>query len=916
MDRLPTAAAAQLASLVGQVGLADDRLVAQDMQAALAALAPQWLDGVQGAVLLSDTKRVLYANPAAERLFGVLDGATNGQANLHHAGSGLLGRAVAALVDAPFQGPLRAAQQATTRSGQPSAGHDIRCLRLDGTVFETRIWAAPLQLCGRPVYLVTLACLAELRQAQQRIEELVNFDEITGLANRNQLLQRIDTSLRSALRDGQQFALLAITLPRISALSSSMGFGAGDALAMALAARLRAQCQGQERVAHLGGADFALLTGRQATVEPLALLQRAAQLRHALQQPVALGSTDILPRCRIGIARFPLDGNGAATLLDAAQTACHHADASVATTAPTETGSSASVIAAGNDVAFYQSESNTLALRDMQIEGALRHALQRNEFTLVYQPQVCLASGNIVGAEALLRWTSADCGAVPPDQFIPIAERTGLIAAIGDWVIHQACSQIAQWQAQGLPALRVGINISPLQFQLGDVGLSIRRALAATGAPASALGVELTESALLHDGERVAATLRTLKASGIEIALDDFGTGFSSLSRLRTLPIDLLKIDRSFVSDVAAAPESASLTRSIINLAHGLQIPVLAEGVETEGQLHLLAANGCDRIQGYLFSRPLVADAMASLLRSGQRLTSHLAPAAAPVRLRTLLLVDDEPNILTALRRLFRPAGYQVLTAASGLEALELLATRPVDVIVSDQRMPGMSGVELLRRAKALYPHTIRMTLSGFTDLQSIIDAVNEGAVYKFLIKPWDDERLREHVAQAFSQKELADDNSRLQRELRRASADQADLNERLAGLLDQQRAQADLMQAGADGVRALVDMLPAAVFGVDADGMLAYLNQPAASLLPEALAGLGGDPVPVLVQLLASLRQAAPDPAGAGHLVLLRQQPHRAWLKPMPMCGGQPDTPGALLVLLPALPQAAGDCPQQQAAC
>ena len=940
-----------------------------DPLAALAALAPQCLAQVQGAVLLTTADRVLYANPAAERLFGggLASGAAGGMGNsvvggmdgtaaLPGPGSAALpGRAVAEMLEAPFRAPLRAAQEATSRSGQVSAGHDIRCLRLDGTVFDARIWAAPLQLQGRPVYLITLACLAELRQAQQRIEELVNFDEVTGLANRNHLLQRIGASQRSAVRDSQQLALLAITLPRITELASSMGFGAGDALAMALAARLRQQCQPHERVAHLGGADFALLTARQPVLDSAALLHRAGQLRHALQQPVPLGDSEILPSCRIGIACFPQDGSNAASLLEAAQTACAQAQANAladvpgaagatntagAADAPGAAGSAPAAWPGGTGtgtgtgpgpgtgtsfgtpnagIALYHAASAPLALRNLQIESALRHALRRHEFTLVYQPQVDLASGKIVGAEALLRWQSAECGEVPPDVFIPVAERTGLIAAIGDWVIHQACTQIMLWRAQGLPALRVGINISPLQFQLGDVASSIHRALAATGAPASALGVELTESALLHDGERVAATLHALRASGIEIALDDFGTGFSSLGRLRSLPIDLLKIDRCFVSDVTAAPDSASLTRSIINLAHGLQIPVLAEGVETAGQLKMLAANGCDRIQGYLFSRPLKPEALAEMLRNGQRMTSHLAPQ--PVRQRTLLLVDDEPNILAALRRLFRPAGYQLLTAGSGLDALELLATHPVDVILTDQRMPGISGVELLRRAKALSPHSIRMTLSGFTDLQSIIDAVNESAVYKFLIKPWDDARLLEHVAQAFAQKELADENRRLQAELHRAHAEQATLNQRLAQLVGQQRAQADLLQAGADSVRDLVDLLPAAVFGVGADGMLAYLNQPAASLLPDALAGLGGDPSPELAQLLATLHRAATPHSSAGHRVLVRQQPHRAWLKAMPAPAMAPVTtataapvtaattadgaPGLLLVLLPDPPQA-----------
>jgi EAL domain-containing protein (putative c-di-GMP-specific phosphodiesterase class I)/CheY-like chemotaxis protein len=491
---------------------------------------------------------------------------------------------------------------------------------------------------------------------------------------------------------------------------------------------------------------------------------------------------------------------------------------------------------------------------------------------------------------------------VSPDEFIPVAERTGLIAAIGDWVIREACEQIVRWRDAGLPVVRVHVNISPVQFQLGDVALTIRQALQDTGASATSLGVELTESALMHDDERVAATLRTLRASGIEIALDDFGTGYSSLSRLRGMPIDLLKIDRSFVSDVTAAPESASVTRSIINLAHGLQIPVLAEGVETEGQLNMLVANGCDRLQGYFFSRPVSADAVAQMLRAGQGLAAYLAPRQRHAR--SLLLVDDEPNVLTALRRLFRRDGYRIVSAASGDEALELLATTEVDVIISDQRMPGMTGVDFLRRAKALYPDTIRMTLSGYTDLQSIIGAVNEGAVYKFLTKPWDDERLREHVAQAFTQKEMADVNRRLQgevttanAELATANADQAALNQRLALLLDQQKEQAQLMQASAGAARDMVAALPTAVFGLDPEGLLVYVNPAAAALLPEAQAGLGGEPGPQLAACLRQLRRADAAGPGGRQVITVQAQPHWAWLKPLSTLDA---ARGDLLVLLP----------------
>jgi diguanylate cyclase (GGDEF)-like protein len=718
------------------------------------------------------------------------------------------------------------------------------------------------------------------RDAERRVQELVNFDEITGLPNRANLLQQLDDLVHAPPGAVAGFSLLSIDIPRITELASTMGFGAGDALAMALAARLSQLTADGEQIAHVGGSEFALHVQHADAVDAQQVQQRAhpraLALKAALQMPIALSGTEIFPLCRIGMAHYPHDGSDAHVLLAAAQTA--------------------RLDALGFDgVAHFRPDTNLPVLRGLQLEAALRHALPRGELRLVYQPQVCLISGALIGVEALLRWQALELGAVSPDEFIPVAERTGLIAAIGDWVIREACEQIVRWRQAGLPALRVHVNISPVQFQLGDVALSIRQALQDTGASAHELGVELTESALMHDDERVAATLRALRASGIEIALDDFGTGYSSLSRLRSLPIDLLKIDRSFVSDVTAAPESASVTRSIINLAHGLQIPVLAEGVETEGQLNMLVANGCDRMQGYFFSRPVSADAVAELLRTGRGLADHLAPRKRHAR--NLLLVDDEPNVLTALRRLFRRDGYRILSAASGDEALEVLATSEVDVIISDQRMPGMTGVEFLRRTKALYPDTIRMTLSGYTDLQSIIGAVNEGAVYKFLTKPWDDERLREHVAQAFAQKEMADVNRRLQGEVATAYADLATLNQRLTQLLDQQTEQSRLVQASASAARDVVDVLPAAVFGIAPDGMLAYLNQPAAALLPQAQASLGGEPVAPLSDLVCQVRAARAAHPDQGCAVTVQGQRHLAWLRAL--AGGEAAR-GELLVLLP----------------
>lgn len=784
----------------------------------------------------------------------------------------------------PFERSLVAGFWRDAKVGEPfEFQHAVQ--GVDGQqllVLHRGVLQAPAHPGAPAIGVAILRDITAQRDAERRIEELANFDEITGLPNRGFLLQQVDATLHQARSVQGHCSLVSIEVPRITELVGSMGFGAGDALAMAMASRLSELLTADEKLARVGPAEFALLRCPADGPEPeTRLRQRAATLCQALQAPVSLGAADILVSCRIGMAGFPAHAQDASALLAAAQSARLEATAA-------------------EPVALFQPEANARALHELRLETALRQALQRGELSLVYQPQVCLRTGAVVGVEALLRWRSAELGGVPPDQFIPIAERTGLIVAIGDWVLHQACLQAVQWRADGLPPVRIGVNVSAVQFQLGDVAASIRHALLATGADAHLLGVELTESALLHDGEHVADTLRALRATGIEVSLDDFGTGFSSLSRLSSLPIDLLKIDKAFVNDVTAAPESASITRSIIQLAHGLKIPVIAEGVETEGQLNMLVANGCDFMQGYFFSKPVPAAAVADLLRAGQGLASYLLPR--PTRVRTLLLVDDESAVLAALKRLFRRDGYRLLQASGGAEALELLATTAVDVILSDQRMPGMTGVDFLRRAKALHPHTIRMTLSGYTDLQSIIDAVNEGAVYKFLTKPWDDERLRAHVLQAFQQKELADDNRRLQHEVATGHAELAAVNQRLAQTLDRQLARSDLVQAGANGARDLVDALPAAVFGLDADGMLVYLNRPAADWLPEAGAWLGLAPGAALQGLLAALRAAPPGVAAAGLGLATAAGPVQAWLRPM---ADADPARGEVLVVLPVPPPA-----------
>ncbi|HEX7639698.1 MAG TPA: EAL domain-containing protein, partial [Burkholderiaceae bacterium] len=523
----------------------------------------------------------------------------------------------------------------------------------------------------------------------------------------------------------------------------------------------------------------------------------------------------------IGAARSPEDGPLNATLLSAALIALRNA---------LDTGPGALRLASWS--------GTERVVRELALEWALQRAVVDGEMSLLYQPQVDLRSGEVVGVEALLRWHSPSLGEVSPEEFIPIAEQSGRILALGDWVLAQACAQAARWKREGLPTLRVHVNISAAQLSRDGFAGRVQAALLEAGADPSQLGIEVTESMLAGDTAKAARELGALRAIGIEIALDDFGTGYSNLSTLRALPIDVIKIDRSYVHDVLASPGDVSVTRAVITMAHNLQMRVLAEGVETESQLALLMAHRCDAVQGFYFSRPVDAEGAAALAREGSRLPEELRQRRP--RRRTLLLVDDEENILAALRRLLRRGDYQIVTATSAAEGLQRLAETEVDVIVSDQRMPGMTGVEFLRRAKDLYPHTVRIVLSGYTELQSITAAINEGAIYKFLTKPWEDELLRANIDEAFRQKEMADDNRRLDQEVRTANVELADLNLRLQGALAQQREQMSLVEDRGRNALDVLYSVPVPLIGFDAEGLVAFANQDAERLLPGASEWIG----------------------------------------------------------------------------
>ncbi|HEV2608422.1 MAG TPA: EAL domain-containing protein, partial [Xanthomonadaceae bacterium] len=296
--------------------------------------------------------------------------------------------------------------------------------------------------------------------------------------------------------------------------------------------------------------------------------------------------------------------------------------------------------------------------------------------------------------------------------------------------------------------MQVSVNVAGRQFIEGDVEGDVVKALARYGIPADLLELELTESSLMENTARTITTLQNLKQLGVQISIDDFGTGYSSLAYLRRFPIDKLKIDIAFIRDITTNPDAAAIALTIIRMANGLKLDVIAEGVETEAQLAYLRRHGCDQIQGYYFSRPLPLPGIEQILRDEKRLSPTDGIANAP--LKTLLLVDDEPDILIALQRVLRLEGYNILSASSAAEGFELLALHPVQVILCDQRMPVMSGAEFLDRVKVLYPDALRIIVSGYTDLESIMESINRGSIYRFYTKPWDSDVLRDNIRNAF----------------------------------------------------------------------------------------------------------------------------------------------------------------------
>ncbi|MBF0317327.1 MAG: EAL domain-containing protein [Nitrospirae bacterium] len=439
------------------------------------------------------------------------------------------------------------------------------------------------------------------RLAERRLEYLTHFDALTDLPNRTLFYDRLSHMLGQARRYNRMFALLFLDLDGFKYVNDTLGHDMGDLLLQKAAKQLPVCVRDSDTVAHIGGDEFVIILSELNKTSDAAIV--ADKILEVFTKPFQLDNHECVVGVSIGISVYPADGDDIDTLLKNSDVAMYQAK---------DTGR--------NNYKFYNSDMNIKAMRRMKLESSLRKALQRNEFTLNFQPKFELSDDKIAGMETLIRWHTPQYGFVSPVEFIPVAEETGLIIPIGEWVLRQACAVGMQWQGMASVPLIMAVNLSARQFKSHDLIKSIEAILKETGYNPELLELELTESVVMEDANSAIKVLRDIKNMGIHIAIDDFGMGYSSLSYLKRFPIDRLKIDKSFVSDITTDPDDAAIATAIIAMAHSLKLKVTAEGVETSEQLEFLRKLNCDEAQGYLFSKPLVPEKFTEFLQ-GRKIT-------------------------------------------------------------------------------------------------------------------------------------------------------------------------------------------------------------------------------------------------------------------------------------------------------
>ncbi|HMC14548.1 MAG TPA: EAL domain-containing protein [Albitalea sp.] len=762
----------------------------------------QALDVCRGPLVLCDVRSaghpVVYANAAFCSLTGF-------------SASEVVGRNCALLHGADTDPAQRADIRRAIAAGE-ALTTVLRNYRRDGSGFWNRLSLAPIHDDQGLLthYVGMQEDVSEQISKDFGLQLLLDAHGAAADSGRAFITRRIDEALAEHIVTGRHHALLEI---RVTVNPDTPGQDPLqlDGISATVATHLRNLIPARASMSCLANLRFGVIVPLIGSSEEAEMM--ATGLLAELPIPLECRSQPIRVSVSAGIAMLPQDGETAQALLAAVAEAAERG------------------IAPGAEPLQFVApglNQGRASLRLLEFE--LHNALAKNQFHLVFQPQVHLSTGCVIGFEALLRWQHPLRGTIAPAEFIPVVEGCGMAGVVTRWVLEQSVLQLRAWENLGHHGLQMAINAPPSVFEDDEISNHLLALLKRHEIAGNQIELELTERTLSDASPVVIERLQCLRGQGISVAIDDFGTGYSNLSYLTRLPLDCLKIDLSFVQGATSNPSDAMVARMTCELARALKLRVVVEGIETEGQLQFFSNLRCELAQGYLFARPLEVPDATQMLQSGRVFQQAHQPVE---RARHLLLLDDEPNILRSLRRVFRAHAYTVHAANTPDEAFEMLARFPIGVVMSDQRMPLMRGTDFLARVKQLYPDTVRIVLSGYTELQSITEAINEGAIYKFLTKPWNDIQLSEEIEQAFQQFEMVAESHLLQQRLRES-------NRQLENRLQRNEVRLQREEVALDVSHEALGVVPVPILGIDLSGMIAISNAAADQLLGGGVSVVG----------------------------------------------------------------------------
>jgi len=703
--------------------------------------------------------------------------------------------------------------------------------------------------------------VAEARQ----LPFFAHFDTLTALPNQLMYYDQAGRLLAFAKRNQTPLGIMVIDMDRFHEVNQTLGHLCGDELLRQIAGRLSGSLRGSDVLGRLGGDVFGVLLPDMADREQAANVAR--RVVETLALPIRVEGQEVFATASIGTAFYPQDGKDIHELVSNAETAMRHAK-----------------VLGRNGYQFYSSAMQEEVRERMFLETDLRNAVIRQEFVLQYQPKVSCASGRIVGAEALIRWNHPRRGLVPPDQFIPLLEETGLIVSVGRWILDAACCQALLWQQAGFELPSVSVNLSARQLQSDTLLDDVAGSLAHSGLPPACLDLEITESMLMQNAEEAIHTLNGLKATGVTISLDDFGTGYSSLAYLKRFPIDAVKVDRSFVRDIVADSDDASITRAVITMAHHLKLKVVAEGVETAEQLAMLISHQCDVIQGYFFSRPLSVEAMEALLASAHHLPPNLLRSGTRKPMALFVAVDGCDEVISMLER----DGHRVCVAADADAAMRWFSGNLADVLVCGAPRKGFDAQVVIERAAKMQPLCERILLADEKQWHRklVAEMAGAGLVQRVLHAPVEVVAFRQTVEDALQRRHIADEYSRLSHEVEVAERALVRAEEERRRLEAENRDLLMIENRGYAVLQEVVSALPWPVVGVDQDGMFAMVNAAAFKEFAERHLAIGAS--------LATVLPEAPS-FGENRIISINSKPYQCFWRQISLGGA---AYGQLLIL------------------